>query len=81
MKDAPYVDDGSRLPKEERDKLDDFHYKNIFVGHKSLHMFPFPHTYIKEEDSEDKQKMKINYAYVDRYRQIKQYLEAFITKF
>jgi len=33
--DAPYVQDGTRLPREERDKLQNY-YLNVFKDHKNI---------------------------------------------
>jgi HTH-type transcriptional repressor of NAD biosynthesis genes len=79
-KDAPYIDDGTRLPKEQRNELDDVHYKNIFLRNNNLKGYIFNPEF-EEGESEEEKDMIVNRAYNERFRSIIQDIDKFLSQF
>ena len=79
-KDAPYIDDGTRLPEEQRNELDDIHYKNIFVVNNNLRGYGFNPEFEGGETEEEKATI-INQTYNERFRFVVRDIDKFLSQF
>jgi HTH-type transcriptional repressor of NAD biosynthesis genes len=72
MADAPYVNDGTRLSKKERNELDKYHWKNICLPKNNMHCIWFAN------DCNEKNNKNI---YKLRFENVIQHIDEFIKQY